>query len=331
MPYIENSFACIFNTSLKSSRFPNDWKTTRMTPIFKEGNKSDKSNYRPISVLPVISRLFEKLVLNQLYQYLDHKGLLSLNQSGFKRLHSTVTCLLKNTGDWKTGLDSGQMLGMVFVDLRNAFDTVDHRILCNKFKLYGVQQREISWYKGYLSDRSQYCSVGGYDCNVGELELGVPQGSCLGPLLFLIYINNLPKTTQGKVCMYADDTTLCHMSNDISKLESAINEAPELLDNCFKGNKLSLNVVKTRSMLICTKSRRKILNSNDNKLNLLIRDREMESVDVIKYLGVHVDYNLSWKDHLKSVTSKLSRMGMLKQAKYYLPEACQKTLYSSIV
>ena len=105
MPYIENSLAYIFNTSLES-RFPDDWKTARVTPIF-EGDKSDKSNYHPISVQPVISRLFEKLVFNQLYQYLDHNGLLSPDQSGFRRLHSTVTCLLKNTDDWYTGLDSG--------------------------------------------------------------------------------------------------------------------------------------------------------------------------------------------------------------------------------
>ena len=100
-----------------------------MTPIFKDGVKSDKSNYRPISVLPVISRLFEKLVFNQLYRYLDNNGLLSTDQSGFRRLHSTVTFLLKNTDDWYTGLDSGQMLGMVFVNLKKAFDTVDHRVL----------------------------------------------------------------------------------------------------------------------------------------------------------------------------------------------------------
>jgi len=122
--------------------------------------------------------------------------------------------------------------------------------------------------------------------------------------------------------MYADDTSLCHMSN-ISKLESAINEDLELLDNWLKGIMLSLNVAKTKSMLICTKSRRKILNNNDNELNLQICDRELDSVDVIKYLGVHVDDSLSWKDHLKSVTSKVSRgIGILKQAKYYLPEAC---------
>ena len=158
---------------------------------------------------------------------------------------------------------------------------------------------------------------------MGELKVGVPQGSCLGPLVFLIYINDLPKATQVKVFMYADDTSLCHMSNDISKLESAINEDTELIDNWLKGNKLSLNIAKMKSMLICAKSRWKILNSNDDKLNLLIRDKELESVDVIKYLGVYVDYSLSWKDHSKSVTTKVSRgMGMLKQAKYYLPEAC---------
>ena len=172
---------------------------------------------------------------------------------------------------------------------------------------------------------------------MGEIEAGVPQGSYLGPLLFLIYINDLPKTIQGKVSMYADDTSLCHMSNDTSKLEYAINEDLELLDNWLKRNKLSLNVAKMKSMLLCTESRRKILNTNEDKLNLLICDRDPESVDVIKYLGVHVGYSLSWKDHLKSVTSEVSRgMGMPipstnKQAKYHLPEACLKTLYSSIV
>ena len=148
----------------------------------------------------------------------------------------------------------------------------------------------------------------------------------------MVYINDLPKTIQGKVSMYADDTSLCHMCNDISKLESAINEDLELLDNWLKGNKLSLNVAKTKSMLICTKSRGKTLSTNDDKLTFLTRDRGLKSVDVIKYHGVHVDYSLSWKDHLQCVTSKVSRgMGMLKQAKYFLPEVFLKTLYSSIV
>ena len=130
----------------------------------------------------------EKLVFNQLYHYLDNDGLLSANQSGFRRLHSTVTCLLKNTDDWYTGLDSGQMLGMVFVDLKKAFDTVDHRVLCNKLELHGVQQRELSWVESYLTNRKQYCCAGGYDSKMGEVEIGVPQGSCMYVCMYVYII-----------------------------------------------------------------------------------------------------------------------------------------------
>ena len=162
---------------------------------------------------------------------------------------------------------------------------------------------------------------------MGEVEVGVPQGSCLGPLLFLIYINDLSKITQGKASMYADDTSLCHMGIDISQLETAINEDLELLDKWLKGNKLSLNVAKTKSMLICTKPKRRILENDDVKLTLMIRDRELDLVDEIKYLGVNVDDSLSWKENIKSVTSKVSRgMGMLKHAKYYLPCSMLRTL-----
>ena len=250
IPYIENSLACFFNTSLERSKFPDDWKTARVTPIVEEGDKSDKWNYRPISVLPVISRLCEKLVANQLYQYLDHNSLLGPNQSGLRRLHSTVTCLLRNVDDWYTGLDSGQMLGMVFVDLKRPL--IRLIIAFSVINLSCMGFNRGNWFKCYLSNRTQYCSVGGYGSTVGEIEVGVPQGSCPGPLLFLIYINDLPKTIQGKVSMYADDTSLCHMSNDIFKPESAINEDLELLDNWLKGNELSLNFKTERLELSAT-------------------------------------------------------------------------------
>ena len=125
-------YAYLFNTSIETSQFPDSWKVARVTPIFKNGAKTDQSNYRPISVLPVISRLFEKLVTNQLYQHMDKNGQFSNDQSGFLRLRSTVTCLLKNTDDWYNGLDLGKLVGLVFIDLKKAFDTVDHDILCKK-------------------------------------------------------------------------------------------------------------------------------------------------------------------------------------------------------
>ena len=136
--------------------------------------------------------------------------LFTSDQSGFLRLHSTLTCLLKMSDDWYNGFDLGKLVGLVFIDLKKAFDTVDHDILCNRLEQYGVQHRELSWFRSYLSNRKQFCRVNAIDSDVGEIEVGVPQGSCLGPLLFLIYINDLPKVVQGSsVTMYADDTSLC--------------------------------------------------------------------------------------------------------------------------
>ena len=279
LPYIENSLAFLFNTSIETSQFPDSWKVARITPIFKDGDKTEKSYYRPISVLPVISKLFEKLVFNQLYLYMKDNGLFTSDQSGFLRLHSTLTCLLKMSDDWYNGLDLGKLVGLVFIDLKKAFDTVDHDILCKKLELYGVQQRELSWFKSYVSNRKQFCRVNGVDSDIGKIEVGVPQGSCLGPLLFLIYINDLPEAVQGaSVTMYADDTSLCHQSHDLTQLNEAINSDLSKLETWLQGNKLSLNVAKTHSMLISTKQKHNSLKSRNEALALKIRDNELEVV-----------------------------------------------------
>ena len=333
LPFIGNSLAALFNTSIETSQFPDSWKVARVTPIFKEGDKTEKSNYRPISVLPVISRLFEKLVFDQLYQHMKENHLFSPDQSGFLRLHSTLTCLLKNTEDWYNGLDLGQLVGLVFIDLKKAFDTVDHEILCKKLQVYGVQHRELSWFRSYLTCRKQFCRVNGVASDIEDIEVGVPQGSCLGPLLFLIYINDLPQAVQGStVSMYADDTSLCHQSNDITQLNKAINNDLRHLDTWLQGNKLSLNVAKTNSMLITTKQKRNILKDTNLDLDLNLRESELEVVQKTKYLGVQIDCSLDWKEQIKAVSAKVSRaVGFLKHAKNFLPRETLKTLYTGIV
>ena len=333
MPFIEDSLVYIFNTSLETSQFPDPWKIARVSPIFKDGDKTEKSNYRPISVLPVVSRLFEKLVFSQLYRYLNDNCFINSNQSGFRELHSTVTCLLKNTDDWYKGLDTGNLAGMVFVDLKKAFDTVDHQILCRKLESYGVLHRELAWFGSYLSNRVQYCRVNGVDSQIENIDIGVPQGSCLGPLLFLVYINDLPRAVKNSTTsMYADDTSLCFKSKDLSRLNEALNEDLSCLDAWLINNKLSLNVAKTQSMLVSTNVKRKTLDRSSQHLQVKINGTELEVVSKIKYLGVLLDNSLDWKDQVQAVSLKVSRgLGILKHAKKFLPFSALTSLYTSIV
>ena len=279
LPYIENSLAILFNTSIQTSVFPDAWKLARVTPIFKEGDKDDKSNYRPIAVLPAISRLFEKLITNQWYQYIEKHCLFSSDQSGFLRQHSTLTYLLKSTDDWYRGLDLGKLVGLVFIDLKKAFDTVDHDILCQKLQHYGVRQGELSWFKSYLSNWKQFCRVSSTDSKAEDITIGVPQGSCLGPLLFLIYINDLPLViTNSNASMYADDTSICYHSHDITQVNEASNRDLYNLEKWLEGNKLSLHVVKTHVMLISTKQKYKALQNQSQDLHLKIKGAELDTV-----------------------------------------------------
>ena len=162
-------------------------------------------------------------------------------------------------------------MGVVFIDLIKAFDTVDHDILCRKLEYYGIQQQQLAWFKSYLSNRKQFSRVNGVDSSVEGINVVVPQGSCLGPLLFPFYINDLPQAVRkSTVSMYADDASLCHQSSDITQLNEAINSDLAQVEKWLKGNKLSLNVMKTHSMLISTKPKHKLWKIKENLfLNIL--------------------------------------------------------------
>ena len=182
--------AAIFNSSFEMGIFPDMWKIARVTSIFKSGSKNDMGNYRPISVLSVFSRLLEKLGHDQVSNYLKVHKKFSKCQHAFLKMHSTLTPLLNVTDAWFSNIDKRKINISVFLDLKEAFDTVDHGILLSKLTKYGVVGTPLRWFTSYLTNRKQYCQVNGHKSSLKTVHCGIPQGSCLGPLLFILYVND---------------------------------------------------------------------------------------------------------------------------------------------
>ena len=218
---VSPSLTHIFNCSIKTGIFPSNWKLAKVTHFFFKGAKLDANNYRPISVIPAVAKIFEKAIHDQLYEYLNTNNLLSNCQSGFRSMHSTLTALLEATNSWSVNIDKGLLNAVVFIDLKKAFDTIDHLILLRKLRLYGFDEGSLRWFESYLSNRSQRCSVNGHLSKTCQITCGVPQGSILGPLLFLLYINDLPNCLcKARPRMYADDTSISLASSCPNVLEN---------------------------------------------------------------------------------------------------------------
>ena len=207
------SLCLIFNRSII---FPNEWKFAKVVPIHKQGSEGKRNcvdNYRPISIVPVVAKVFERIIYDQVYTFISANKLLSNYQSGCRGLHSTVTSLLEATNEWASNIDSGNVNAEMFLDLKKAFGTVDQEILLNKLNAYGIKGIAGNWFRSYLNERNQSLSSGRL------LQCGAPQGTILGLLLFLLYINDLPNClTHFCARMFADDTNLTYASNNIHEI-----------------------------------------------------------------------------------------------------------------
>ena len=262
------SLTYIINFSIRSGVFPDKWKVAKVLPVYKDDIKSEASNYRPISILPIVSKIIEKIIFNQLYEYLTTNSLLAESQPGFRPQHSTVTALLEATNDWYLNIDNGLLNGALFLDLKKAFDTVNHEILLRKLQIYGVDLHSLRWFKSYLSNRKQSTFVNGTQSSYLYILCGVPQGSVLGPLLFLVYINDIEQCElSSKVEMYAD-TSLTTSSPDPMTLEFKLNSDLKKIQNWLHSNKLTLNVKKTKYAIIG--SRYKLNNLNHDFIVCLL-------------------------------------------------------------
>ena len=301
-----------------------------MTPIFKSGDKEDLNNYRPISVLPTVARIFEKLLYEQLHKYFTDNEILGKTQWGFRSLHSAALALNNCTSDWLLNIDRGNVNTVVFLDIKKAFDTIDHPILLNKLEKYGICCKELLFFKSYLTNRKQYCSIQNRNSSFKPVLTGVPQGSILRPLLFIIYMNDLPNCVQdAKVTMYADDTSVGNTSRRISDIKT--NLIPDLLSVCdwLKANKLSLNTIKTELMFIGT-------TQNITKINNLIAVRVdgklIKRAKKVKYLGLVIDENMKWDEHVVYISSKIRRnLGVMKRLSNDIPLDSLVTLYLTLI
>ena len=320
--------AKILNLSFETGIYIDKLKISMVVPIFKEnGSSLECSNYRPISLLSNLNKIFEKIMHKRLYEFLEKNECIFKNQFGFRKSHSTNHALINLTEDIRNSLDNGFISCGVFIDLRKAFDTVDHDILIKKLRHYGVRGIALDWFKSYLNNRRQFVTINGISSNELSMNYGVPQGSVLGPLLFLIYINDLNIAIQhSTVRHFADDTNLLFHNKNPKQLTKHMRIDLKNLCNWLRANKISLNASKTE--LLIFRSNRKVINYD---IKIKIDGKKIVPSKFVKYLGLYIDCHLNWSFQCDVLATKLSRSaGMLSKIRHYVPKDTLRTIYYAI-
>ena len=301
----------ICNRSFVTGIFPSELKIANVVPIYKSGDEMVFSNYRPVSVLPVFSKLLERLVYNRLISHINDNKLLYEYQFGFQKGKSTHLAIMMLADKITEALDQGDSVVGVFLDFSKAFDTVDHNILLQKMDKYGICGVELPWFEDYLSNRMQYVTYNNHKSLHEKVNCGVPQGSILGPILFLLYIND--STNVSEFCfsvLFADDTNMFITGKDMDVLCQQLNKDLRNVQEWLQCNKLSLNVLKTHYMVFTP--RNKFINDIDVK----IHNVQIQRVYATKFLGVQIDAQLTWKTHIEYTCKKLSKcVGILCKAR----------------
>eukprot|EP00733_Pompholyxophrys_punicea_P000120 Pompholyxophrys_punicea_v1_NODE_18_length_5920_cov_44.741176.p2 type:complete len:454 gc:universal NODE_18_length_5920_cov_44.741176:4094-5455(+) len=321
----------LINLSLESSTFPDLLKIARVVPIYKKGARTDASNYRPISILPLISKLFEKYVDEHLRLHLDANNLWNQNQFGFRKGMSTLYALLRLVERISTSFSAKQMGVGFFIDVKKAFDSVNHSRLLSKLPQFGITGPLLSWFASYLRNRRQYV-----DSPLGpsqqELVLaGVPQGSVLGPLLFNLYVNDLPQVLKTMwPSLFADDTSLFAFSRSLPDLVQRCVDDLKEVELWFKANYLQPNAAKSSSLFFISRALQ--AHHHFTFPEIVFDGALLDTTPTAKFLGFHLTSSLSWSDHISSLLKKLGRFsGLFFLLKQNLPTAALLSLYNSLV
>ena len=318
----------LINVSLKSGVFPSELKLAKVVPIFKAGDTSAINNYRPISVLSFFSKVYEKIVYNHVLDFVDDNNVLYDYQYGFRHSHSTQQAIITLIDRISKSLDKGDIAIIILLDLKKAFDTVDHRILLRKLYAYGIRGTLLKWFESYLTGRTQYVAFNGTNSDTHYVKCGVPQGSILGPLLFILYMNDICSVSKLLfTLLYADDTCVLLSGKDLDDLIAVLNVELISLSVWLKSNKLSLNTQKTFFMVF-HRARLKTANCND----LVIDNASITRVNSAKYLGIIIDVKFNWIEHITYIKNKISKaIGIMYKARQYLNKSSLVNLYYSYV
>jgi hypothetical protein len=305
----------LFNLSITQSKVVDEWKIARVTPVYKgKGDVLDPGNFRPISVVCHIGKLLERQVHKQLIYYLQDHNFISPDQSAYLENHSTNTSLHRVVDDWLEAMNDGQIVGACFLDISKCFDTIDHKLLMKKLDYYGIRNSELDWFQSYLMNRAQKVRCNGLTSEPVGLDIGVPQGSVLGPFLFLIYANDLGNFISGGTCnCFADDTVIYVAGETVEQVTNQLQNIINGVNGWYEGNRLKVNPSKSEIILIGTK--KKLQNVNASTFIIDLNGTPMKNSEIVKYLGIMVDQHLSWSNevsHLcKSVGYKLHHLRRL--------------------
>ena len=326
----------IINKSLSTGIVPKQLKIAKVIPIFKQSDPKLLNNYRPISLLPAFSKIFEKVVFNRMMNYLNDQNILYKHQYGFRSKHSTIHPILHflNNCAEANNARPKQLTLSVFCDLSKAFDVISHDILLKKLENYGFRGVILNWLKDYLSNRFQYVEIENVRSKTSSIEYGVPQGSILGPLLYLIYVNDIPNSTDGNLLSFADDTSLYMSDPDLHHLFRKSNIEIQKLFNWFCANRLSLNPTKTKYMVLRGTNQLIDLTGLSIKINgiPLSQIGNHCKEQSTKFLGIYIDESLSWTNHIKHINMKISRaLFVIKQIKNVIPKESLRTLYFATI
>ena len=323
------ALAKIINLAIDTGVYPSNLKIAKVIPIFKKGDKTLINNYRPISILSPINKIFEKILYARLIKYINKSNILYKFQYGFRKNHSTEHALIELVDQIRLSMNNNQMTCGIFIDLSKAFDTVNHNILLQKLEHYGIRGTALNLFKSYLSNRKQYVQIDKCKSQTLPITCGVPQGSVLGPLFFILFINDLPNCCpEGKTRLFADDTTIFFHSNSIENIKSKSKMIMTQLTNWFKANKLTLNSEKSSFTIF--KSSKKDNPNLPNQIEFL--DQYIKRATDIKFLGVILDENLTFNQHINEICNKLKRLfHIFYNIRDFLNNNNIKTIYYALV